>query len=216
MPKLNWLPVNGTQSKNDKTLFTYKLNGYFPVSSVKVEFNGPNSFANVVLEARNSENENWQYRESKRVYSIQRDGAKIEENEISFTPKRFKYWRLKFKSNMDSFGNGSPKLHFGWASEKLRFLARGTSPFLLAFGSARTLRSSSTHLQEEIFSGSVGIAKLGELRVLSGESKLTYTPPKVYPWKIWVLWGVLILGIISLGKMAIGLLKNMKDDDHKP
>lgn len=210
--KLDWLTVDGTVDPEDDSVFLYKLSGYFPISSVQVELTQPNSLGNVTLESRNSDNDPWERRQSKTVFSIVKEDTKLEENDISFSPRRFKFWRLKFNSQREAFGSQPPKLKFGWTPEKLRFLARGDSPFFVGFGSARIGLLATVNLQDKMFSESVGAAAISDTKVLGGDSKLTYVPQNVHPWKSWILWAVLVFGVFGLGKMVLSLLKTMKDE----
>lgn len=217
-PKLNQLVADGAvdaESESEReSIFIYKLNGYFPISSVQIVFTQPNSLANITLESRNNDDEQWESRQSKTVFSMVKDGAKIEDNEVTFSPRRFRYWRLKFNSQKEAFGSQPPRLRFGWASERLRFLARGTPPFFVGFGSARIKPLASLNLQDKKYAESIGYAIFTEYKVLGGDSKLTYVPPKVYPWKSWILWAVLIFGVYGLGKMALNLTKTLKSESN--
>nr|WP_250327076.1 DUF3999 family protein [Morganella morganii] len=49
---------------------------------------------------------------------------------------------------------------------------------------------------------------------LGGEAKLLPEPeaPPPFAWKTWLLWGVLVAGVVILGLFAVRLLKEMKTE----
>lgn len=140
----------------------------------------------------------------------------LEDTVVRFSPERFKHWRVKFNSQKEAFGSRPPKLRFGWLPEKVRFLARGKTPFLISYGSARIGPIVGLNLQDSArtFSGSIGPALVSHQSVLGGESKLTYTPPQVHPWKSWILWAVLLIGVLGLAKMALSVTKSLQNEEH--
>ena len=212
-PSLVWESVPGIVDGEDNSIFNYELKGFLPVGDIRVKFDQANSMANIVLEARNNSDEQWQYSGEGTVYSLEKEGTRLEEAEISVPVKRLKFWRLKFNAHQESFGTNAPKLEFGWEPEKIRFLARGTPPFYIGFGNAGVESIKSVNLEDEKFSESTAQAQITERKVLGGESRLTYKP--AYPWKSWILWAVLILGVSALGKIALTLMRTMKKEDQK-
>ena len=209
----NWFAVAGTIDSNDDASFLYELDGYYPVSSVQVSFSQPNTFGNVTIEARNDVHAQWVPCQTKNIYSLTKEGTILEEGTLNFSPRRFKYWRLKLNSQKEAFGSHAPELKFGWAPEKLRFLARGTSPFFAGFGNSQIAPMAPVSLQENGFSESIGIASLTDYTVIGGKPKLTSSSVHEYPWKSWILWAVLVLGVCGLGKMAYSLMKSMNDEN---
>ena len=209
-PSLVWESAPGIVDESDDSIFNYELNGFLPVRSIRVKFDQPNSIANIVLEARNSSDEQWQHSGAKTVYSLEKEGIRLEETEISVPIKRLKYWRLKFKAHQEAFGTNAPKLEFGWEPETIRFLARGTPPFYMGFGNAQIEAIESVNLKDEKFSKSIGQAQITERKILGGEAKLTL---KIYPWKAWILWAVLVFGVCALGRMAFKLIQTMKNEE---
>ncbi len=51
----------------------------------------------------------------------------------------------------------------------------------------------------------------GALRPLGGETALR-SPAPPWPWKIWLLWGMLLLGTGLLGAMAWRLYRQMEEE----
>lgn len=114
-------------------------------------------------------------------------------------------------------------LDLGWQSDELLFLARGTGPYLLAYGNGglenakdvQRTDSVLTAIQQQQSGDIVRIAALGKHLELGGENALQ-TPPPPKPWKTWLLWAVLVGGVIVMAFMAASLLKDLRrNDEHK-
>ena len=106
------------------------------------------------------------------------------------------------------------KLEIGWVPEQITFLARGSGPYQLAFGSAvannaeqpvaellRTLDRSETKVTPTA-------ARIGERVVLGGDSSL-HPGPAPLPWRRILLWAMLVGGVGLLAAMAMGLVRQM-------
>lgn len=97
----------------------------------------------------------------------------------------------------------------GWLPDNLYFLATGNSPFTLAYGSTKlTIRQYN----QEVFSYLIKDIKhdtvtLGESYTLAGEKVLTANKP----YKQWILWSILVLGISLVIKMMASLIKQIKN-----
>ena len=107
-------------------------------------------------------------------------------------------------------------IDLGWKSDELIFMARGTPPFLLAYGSGKIESVQSASRTDMVLAavkqqgeGVVLNAGLGKKIQLGGEAALEPpAPPK--PWKTWLLWGVLIVGVLLMAIMAMSLMKDMQ------
>ena len=115
--------------------------------------------------------------------------------------------------------NRVPTLQLGWSPSELIFLGRGAQPFLLAFGSGRLagldknnddmiFQAMRTESGNRITSG----ARLGKRITLGGDLALQ-PPASARPWKKWLLWTVLVLGVCLLAVMARNLIGEMKKEE---
>ena len=97
--------------------------------------------------------------------------------------------------------------------ESLRVAAGGGAPYLLAAGTLvdeagpdATLASVWSTLDPP--APAVPAATLGQRRELGGAAALV--APRVFPWRTAALWGVLLLGVLVVGTMAVRLAKEMQ------
>jgi hypothetical protein len=114
-------------------------------------------------------------------------------------------------------GSRKVTLDLGWQNEELLFLARGSAPYILAFGSGKLERNASaqeresmlTALSQQQSDALVQNAVLEKRLELGGEDALV-PPAQPKPWKTWLLWGVLVAGVGAMALMAISLFRDLK------
>lgn len=127
-----------------------------------------------------------------------------------------RYWRVEMEKNSYGDTGHIPMVELGWLPHELLFVARGEGPFVLAYGSARLveakLNNSAPGLltqftkdnEETLIKEAVLLPKV----VLGGTDVLAPEPPPL-PWRKWMLWGVLVLGVGFVAIMALNLGKAM-------
>lgn len=119
-------------------------------------------------------------------------------------------------------GNKVLTIQLGWQPSELFFIGRGTAPYLLAFGSGKLAQlETNPHdgmllqtINIESSAQVIGPAKVGKRLTLGGQLALQI-PAKPTPWKKWLLWTVLVLGVGLLAFMARSLTKEMKKAEKK-
>jgi len=111
-------------------------------------------------------------------------------------------------------GGRAPRLEAGWIPEALRFVARGDAPFELVFGSA-TATAAETSL--EMLDPAAGArpqavqpqsTQAGPMVEAGGAARLLPPPPPL-PWKQWMLWAVLVAGVLGLAVLAWRLTREI-------
>ena len=109
-------------------------------------------------------------------------------------------------------GAGLPKLRAGWLPQHIVFAARGSAPFMLAYGSATAPRRRCRSARwcpatTPRTRRSIGVAVAQPAQAVAGNAaRLT---PAV-DWKRWVLWLTLLLGVAVLGTMAWRLSRELQ------
>ena len=91
-------------------------------------------------------------------------------------------------------------------------MAQGNGPFVLAFGNSKVKSQPNSSLTDLIDSirqtgASIDVVSTGKI-VNSGK---TFTAESETPWKLILLWLVLILGTALMGFMAFRLFKQMNE-----
>ena len=96
----------------------------------------------------------------------------------------------------------------------LTFVAQGEPPYVIAFGngSAEPLNPTRypmslnfTEMQQRLM---IKTTTTSESYLLGGIEKLE-PPPEPLPWRTWLLWAVLITGVVLLGWMVWRLARQM-------
>jgi hypothetical protein len=185
-----------------------------PVSYARLRLPQENSSVRVTLHSRNDGKAPWTERWSGEVYRIVTDTERRESPPAHFSATTDRYWRLRIANDPQLYR--ATLMELGYRPARLRFLAQGSSPFTLAYGSRRAeiapangcdtlLADVGANERAKLVSeGVVGLA-----RSLGGESALRPVPRET-PTRLIVLWSVLIVGVAVLVAMALALLKRVK------
>lgn len=189
------------------------------VDGAQVRLPEPNGLASLTILSRPDKDSNWRTRCSQVFYDIRIQGAPLHNEPCSFPPNADPLWRIAV--NQDGAGllkkSTMAALQLGWTPHELIFLARGTPPFLFAFGSGRIgpeqRKGSGNMIRRALASMGTGQAIDGAIlgkRIHLGGDKALTAPQLAPPWKTWLLWLVLVLGVLFLAWMAKSLLREMK------
>jgi hypothetical protein len=210
---LQWKTVSGskTQGVGDQIAFQYDLEGFYPVSGMKVQFADQNSIARVSIEAANEQSGPWTSIQSSTFFKVIKEGAELSNLEVSFGERRFRFWRLNLNSNLAGVGGRFPEISFGWRPNIVRFLARGEGPFAVAYGSATAVGVAQSDLISGDWTKEVGKGTLNNRLTFGGPEKLLGEKKPEYPIKKIVLWSILLLGVVLLGSMAFQVRKQTQN-----
>lgn len=185
-----------------------------PVSYARLVLPQDNSSVRVRVHSRDDEKSDWRERWSGEVYSIVTDGERRLSPPAEFSADHDRYWRVQYAKQSDVL-NPTPTLELGYRPVRLRFLAQGSGPFTVAFGSrradaapARQCGSLLADVRAEDLEQMIGEATLGPQQTLGGATALKPLPRQT-PVRLIVLWGVLIVGVGLLVAMAISLFKRI-------
>jgi len=113
-------------------------------------------------------------------------------------------------------GSGAPMLSVGVTAQQLVFLARGSGPFTLAIGKddAKPAGLTPATLMPGYGSTNAPPISSAELGPLSGSTPAgalgAAAEAPTGGWQSLLLWGVLLLGVGSIGVMAVRLLRQTK------
>lgn len=214
-----WDDLGGGVVDTAEKLLTlsYKTSLRLPVSSAQMVFFDKNPTARIALQSRSTDKDPWYTRCEQVFYKLSFATSEVRNEPCVFPPTTDSLWRAVVRE--DGAGIGArqqiPTLQLGWNPSELVFIGRGAPPFLLAFGSAGLEQQNKGDntvvlqaLNADPANHELGSVRLGSRRELGGERALKSLPPPP-PWKKWLLWGVLIIGVGCLAGMARSLLKEM-------
>lgn len=213
-PKWQWRALRGTrvQDADASVHYEFELDGRFPVAQADVVLPG-NSTGQWRLQVRDEASAPWRDAAmSWMAFRLEQDGrTDASPPQPLYGIHRELLWRLTpvgAASHADA-----PQLRLGYRPESLVFVAQGTGPFALVAGSARTSRADAelTGLIEAMRTQhgaqwQPAVATLGASAERAGQVALTPAPaPR--DWKTWLLWSVLVLGVVVVGGFALSLLR---------
>lgn len=211
-PPRRWASAGDTVQPQPPGEFILDVGGRMPVDRARVQLSEANTLVQVRLFSRATEQVPWQPRQTGLAYRLRADGEELTGPDLEFPPVSDRYWLLRVEGGL---GSAVPRLELGWLPHRLLFLARGEGPFTLAYGSARLAPADVVdgellaHLTKEQRRLAVATAVAGAPRVLGGEAMLRPPAPPL-PWKKWLLWSTLLLGVALMAAMAVRLYRQLE------
>lgn len=211
-PPREWQTLTTTVKTNTPGEYYFTSPGFMPVDRLRVAL-PLNTISQATFWSRNEDNEEWRRRGSALIYHLQNNGVEITSPEAVVYPAADRHWRMQ----AEGLGQELPQLEIGWVPQQLLFAAAGNGPFTLAYGKAGVREELEIKLQlsgdmaPEVLS-SIKSAKAGAPITLGGESRLRPSALGSNPKNL-ILWGILILGALMLGWMAVRLFRQMNREE---
>lgn len=191
--------------------YFFDSGGHFPVERMELRLPENNTVVRVSLFSRADPEIPWKPRFRGLVYRL----GELESATATLAQSTDRYWRLQVAQDGGGLGNGLPELRIGWQPHRLHFVARGEAPFMLAYGAIEVdaLPDTGTQLIQELLNSReetlIKAARHGESYILGGPARLQAAPEPL-PWRRWLLWGVLLLGVLLLAAMAWQLSRQLQ------
>jgi len=214
---LNWNDATSRTRDGIPGRYDFEVNGHYPVERLQVVLPQDNTMVRVKLSSSaDLQSDHWTVRYQGVLYSLLHEGKRLESGELAIAATSDRYWRLEVAQEGGGIGAGAPQLKLGWHPHRAVFVARGSSPFTLAFGSAH----AGSEPQDQGLMGWLAAQRSGgeeitmktavpqAMQLLGGEQQLVPLPPPL-PWKKWLLWAVLVIGVLAMLGMARGLYRQM-------
>jgi len=199
--------------------WVYDAGGPFPVRRLVVTLPSGSGLARIRVESRPSGGAAWTTRYRGLAYNLELEDEPLVNEPVPLATTD-RYWRVTIEKTWGTIAH-APGLRLGWRPHRLRFSAGGAPPYLLAVGSVtagavdpeleRGFRALLDALPESAF----GEARLGPQITLAGAAALTRPEPRrPLPWRTWILWGVLVLGVFAIAGMVRSLMREMASSDR--
>ena len=206
-----WEALRGREVvENGRTYYQFTLDGRFPIARADIALDG-NAAGEWTLESRHAEDDQWRRRAGPWVaFQVDgEDGGERSAEQSLAGIVRDHQWRLSSRTPTKLM----PVLRLGYQPEVMVFLAQGQPPFALVAGSGRAKRADAPlpQLVDAIRmrrgrDWQPATAALGASTVLAGAQALQPVPPE-RDWKLWLLWGLLVLGAVVVAGFAASLLR---------
>lgn len=195
--------------------FEFTLDGRFPVSRLDVT-TADNSLVQWTAYSRDDAAADWQRRTAPWVaYQVQAEASGRQQSapQTLASVSRDRYWKLVADPASSA---AEPTLRLGYQPEVMVFLSQGAAPYALAVGSATAVRQEAPVgvLIDELRlrngpAWQPSLARLeGQPEMLAGDAALQ--PPR--DWKRWLLWALLILGVLVVAGLAVSVLRQKPID----
>jgi hypothetical protein len=190
--------------------FEFDSEARLPVDRIELALPEPNSVVQAEILSRANATDEWRFVTRRGFYRLKTASAEISSGWVPIDLNTDRLWLVRVDQGSGGLGTGAPKLMLGWVPHELVFIARGTGPFQVAYGSATALPAESP--VESIVSRTgvtIATATLAPRMVLGGEARRLPLPPP-FPWKSVALWAALAIGVILLAWMAMRLARESK------
>lgn len=203
-----------TTSGSNKS-FLYDTGGYLPIHAINLTFSEQNILTRLSISSKSSPEVPWVNRLNTTVYRLRVSGNDLLSGFINLsTVVTDRYWRIETQDK-ETVLSAPPVFEFRWLPHRVLFVAQGSPPFSLAYGSAQ-MRNISYHTENVAsLSKSLSVqpakAVLSEPQQSAGDQALV---PKKIPvpvqWKKWILWGVLAITLLVVLTMARKLINELR------
>jgi hypothetical protein len=202
------LTVSATDSKQAPGEFAYSLHARVPVDRVNLELPEPNTVVEVELLSREKALGPWRMVRAAGFYRLKSAGGELRNGAVAVPVNTDANWLLRTDPRRGGLGKVAPRLQVEWVPHELVFVARGSAPFYVAYGSVAVDTAAAVSLNFLPKNLSIVSGSLSEPQTLGGEEHLKL-PPAPYAWKAAVLWVVLIAGAGLLAWMAFRLSRDV-------
>lgn len=228
-----WDAVAGVAVADKPGEYSFDFRGNFPVDRLRLGLPQPNTLVQTEILSRNRASDPWRTAARAVVYRLRRQGTEILSPEISIATNPDRYWLLRVDQKGGGLGAGDPQLVAGWVPHRLVFVARGGSPFTLAFGNRDAVPSNHAidtlvrgYRQKPASSGledvkMTQVAAVPPTRLKSPDLQLpsvlggaVIAADPVEIRKV-ILWSGLVVAVLLLGWMAWRLLRQMEAGPRK-
>jgi hypothetical protein len=217
-PRRSWVGVPGVAANDRANAYDFDAGGRFPVERMRVVLPEPNTVAYVTVLARAKPDADWRPVRGAVVYRLLESGREIASPDLAVSVADARYWQLRVDPRSGALGSSAPRIELGWVPQEVAFAARGSAPFLLAWGNAEAQPASLPI--ETLVPGyrrdaggkpgsgalvAIAPATLGEPQPIAGPAALQ---PRT-DWKRIALWGSLVTAVTLLGWMAWRLARRV-------
>jgi hypothetical protein len=208
--------IRANETLDEGKSFQYDTGGFLPMHSISVAFAEQNIITRLIISSKPSLDSPWKERLKASAYRIRVDGNDLVSGFQNFsTVISDRYWRID-SYDQEAQISSPPVLTFRWQPQRVVFLAQGTPPFVMAYGStlmrAIPYRNASISSLTNTLQITSTDSIVGAPQQAGGEKSLIPPAAKVsLPWKKWILWGILALTLMVVLIMAKRLFKELQE-----
>jgi hypothetical protein len=202
------LEVEGRMGGGARGEFEFDLGARLPIERVNLGLPEQNTVVGAELLSRAHPQDPWRHVAGRQFYRINTAAGEVRNGPVDIATDSDRYWLARPADGSGGASAAAPlHLQVAWTPSDVVFFARGSGPFVLAYGSAAA-PAAETDLSSIPAAVTVMRAALGAPRALGGPMRLA-APAAAYPWRRMLLWGMLALCVCLLAWMAYRLSKDM-------
>jgi hypothetical protein len=187
--------------------YQFDLGARLPIEKINLELPELNSVVAVELRSRANPQDPWRHIAVGKFYRVNTADGELRNEPIDIAADSDRYWLAREADGIGAATGEPLRLAVGWTPSDVVFLARGSGPFMLTYGSALA-PAADTDLSAIPTAVTVVHAVLGASRELGGQSRLI-APAAAFPARRVLLWAMLALCVCSLAWMAYRLTNDM-------
>lgn len=199
-----------------KTEVEYELTRPQPLSALSILPEQRNTVLPINVEYRSSSDGQWRALTNTVVYQIEGDNGRRTSEPLSLNDLLVQAVRIKAVNS--SWGDHPPYVIGQRKRVNVIFNAQGNPPYLLAWGSSQA-NAATIPVEQLIPRSEIPYRELYHLptahimspMILGGEERLTATSPveREALWQKWLLWGLLIVGVLILALIVFKLAREV-------
>lgn len=213
----------------DAHMLSFSLPFATPLTALRIMPPGGDVLIPLRVLGRNERSQPWTPLASSVLYRLQTAGGVQTSAPVALPGLAFRELQLQADAKTPGFG-APPAIRLQFEPVQIVFLASGTGPFVLAAGRAGTAgaylpisslmpdyhsgQENTLPLAQTEAAGLPGAPGAGTMGAASGQTApLVVAAPGAgngLPLRSWVLWGVLLLGVLALALMAGVLFRQAK------
>jgi hypothetical protein len=202
------LEVEGSTGGAAHGEYQFDLGARLPIERVNLGLPEQNTVVGAELLSRAHPQDSWRHVAGRQFYRINTAAGEVRNAPVDIATDSDRYWLARPADGNGGASTAAPlHLQVAWTPSEVVFFARGSGPFVLAYGSAAA-PAAETDLSAIPAAVTVMRAALGAPRALGGPMRLA-APAAAYPWRRMLLWGMLALCVCLLAWMAYRLSKDM-------
>jgi hypothetical protein len=188
----------------------FDVGARLPIERINLGLPELNTVVAVELLSRMHPQDPWRHVAARQFYRVNTADGELRNGPIDIATDFDRYWLARAVGLNGAGTAESLRLQVAWTPSDIVFLARGSGPFMLTYGSALE-PAAETDLSSIPAAVTVLRATLGERRQLGGQARLA-KPAGVFPGKKVLLWAVLALSVCLLAWMAYRLSREMGEN----
>jgi hypothetical protein len=187
--------------------YQFDLGARLPIEKINLELPELNTVVAVELRSRANPQDPWRHIAVGKFYRVNTADGELRNEPIDIAADSDRYWLAREVDGIGTATRTPLRLVVGWTPSDVVFLARGTGPFMLTYGSA-VAPAADTDFSAIPTAVTVLRAALGAPRQLGGQSRLI-APAAAFPLRRALLWAMLTLCVCLLAWMAYRLTSDM-------